>query len=173
MSEYIVACRFGHAFVCRTWLSKAKARPGRRYQIASNWRSLEAQAIKEVQEQAGGWPACGFFSCSPDLAGQTKRRMTRWPRTQVKRAMTELAAMPPRHTWEIGDVMILVVSKRGLSCQVIRLIDRSPWYERALNWRDLRAAAKQAVLDANQGSQYLRDTLCPPDLAARAIWPGG
>ncbi len=173
MNKYVVACRFGHAFVCRTWRSKAKARPGRRYQIASNWRTLEAQAIKEVQEQAGGWPACGFFSCSPDLACQAKRRVTLWTRTQAKRAMRELAAMPLRNKWDTGDVMITIVHKRHFSYQVVRVIDRPPWYERAENWRDLRAAAKQAVMDANRGDRYIWDTPCPPDLAARAVWPGG
>src|SRR5690242_11625569 len=92
MERYIIACRFNHAFVCRAWVSKAKAHRGRRYGIVKNWCALEQQAIAAVQEQAGGWPAHGFFSCPPDLAGLAVYRMRAMSRTRIKRIYGDIAA---------------------------------------------------------------------------------
>lgn len=184
MERYIIACRFHHAFVCRAWVSKAKTRPGRRYGIVKNWRSLEAAAIAEVQQRAGGWPAQGCYSCSPDLAAQAVYIMRAlFTRTQVKRSYAALDAHhaeieAKRQRGELyepqaGDVSILALCYgRNFSYQVMKIVDTPAVFMRAENWRALRPAAQTAFI-AHTGAAPLREMEipCPPELAALARWP--
>ena len=183
MKRYIIACRFNHAFVCRAWVSKAKTRPGRRYGIVKNWSDLEAAAIAEVQQRAGGWPAQGFYPCSADLAGRAVYIMRGYPRTLVKRMIAGIEAHhaeieAKRQCGELyepqaGDVSIWALNYgRAYSYQVVKDVDTPEVFMRAENWRALKPAA-QAAFIAHTGAAATHDMEipCPPDLAARAIWP--